>query len=252
MQPKYLSKIFKVTAYIFREVSLAAILFAVSISSSFAQSVNPEKPASLQPGVNSAVIGNDVALSHYFYFTGLPGNAQLTFNFSTSGFAGGGGSITVVLLDNNRNQLKRYQLESKAKGQIFSSNAKTAQLVVPAKFVKKAKYIVRIDPPGNSLLRAAGTYEIEATGAVQFDPPLSGADPIIGTYSNGSDIVKFLPDGTIKTATGDMGNWEMFDKDLKLYTVVLGDRKYNLKLQPARGLVTADSPSGVPDFKFIK
>jgi hypothetical protein len=230
--------------------SLTTLLSSAFISSAFAQSANLNKPAPLQPGVNSAVIGSEVALSHYYYFTGIPGKAQLTFNFSTAGFPGGGGSIRVVLLDDKGRQINRYELKSK--GEVFGSNAKAAQLVIPSKFDKKAKYIIRLDPPGNGLLRAAGTYEIDATGAVQFDPPMAGADPIIGTYTNTNGIVKFFPDGTVKTASGDTGKWEMFDKDLKLYTVEIGDKKYNLKLQPARGLISADSPSGVPDFKAMR
>ena len=230
--------------------SLTTLLSSVFISSAFAQSANLKQPAPLQPGVNSAVIGNEVPLSHYYYFTGLPGTAQLIFNFSSAGFGGGGGSIKVVLLDGKGRQLNRYELKST--GQVFSSNAKAAQLVVANKFDKKAKYIIRIDPPGEGLLRAAGTYEIEATGSVQFEPPIAGADPIIGTYTNSDGIVKFLPDGTIKTASGDTGKWEMFDRDLKLYNVTIADKKYNLKLQPARGLITADDPSGVPNFKTMR
>ncbi len=230
--------------------SLTTLLSSVFISSAFAQSANLKQPAPLQPGVNSAVIGNEVPLSHYYYFTGLPGTAQLIFNFSSAGFGGGGGSIKVVLLDGKGRQLNRYELKST--GQVFSSNAKAAQLVVATKFDKKAKYIIRIDPPGEGLLRAAGTYEIEATGSVQFEPPIAGADPIIGTYTNSDGIVKFLPDGTIKTASGDTGKWEMFDRDLRLYNVTIADKKYNLKLQPARGLITADDPSGVPNFKTMR
>ena len=230
--------------------SLTTLLSSVFISSAFAQSANLKQPAPLQPGVNSAVIGNEVPLSHYYYFTGLPGTAQLIFNFSSAGFGGGGGSIKVVLLDGKGRQLNRYELKST--GQVFSSNAKAAQLVVAIKFDKKAKYIIRIDPPGEGLLRAAGTYEIEATGSVQFEPPIAGADPIIGTYTNSDGIVKFLPDGTIKTAGGDTGKWEMFDRDLRLYNVTIADKKYNLKLQPARGLITADDPSGVPNFKTMR
>ena len=147
--------------------SLTTLLSSVFISSAFAQSANLKQPAPLQPGVNSAVIGNEVPLSHYYYFTGMPGTAQLTLNFSSAGFVGGGGSIKVMVLDDKGRQLNRYELKST--GQVLNSNAKAAQLVIPGKFNKKAKYIIRLDPPGEGLLRAAGTYEIEVTGSVQFD-----------------------------------------------------------------------------------
>lgn len=97
-----------------------------------------------------------------------------------------------------------------------------------------------------------GDYEIEATGDVQFDEVKSAADPIVRTYSpkvayNGNDYgpTKFLADGTVETANGFHGTWKVFDRENRIYTVVIEGARISVQYLPGYGLVKPDDPASI-------
>ncbi len=106
--------------------------------------------------------------------------------------------------------------------------------------VKPAKMRLVVIPANSALVRAANEYTIEASGpAVVF---ATGADPIIGTYSGSSDgAAKILPGGVIHTAGGVNGTWTVFDPQLHIYTITIGQIRYSVKLVPGQGLLDANN-----------
>jgi hypothetical protein len=101
---------------------------------------------------------------------------------------------------------------------------------------KSAHMSVTVIPASSTLVRVANEYTIEATGSVVFG---AATDPILGTYTGADGALRFLPGGVIKTASGQDGQWTVFDPQLHVYTVVLGQTRYSLKLSPGQGLLDA-------------
>jgi len=89
------------------------------------------------------------------------------------------------------------------------------------------------------LLALSGTRATAQTAAPR-------PDPIIGTYAvmvcapdfdcQGSLAIRFAGDGTVQTTDGHRGNWNVFDPDSRIYSVVMGRDRWSLKLVPGRGL----------------
>src|SRR4030095_1627880 len=77
------------------------------------------------------------------------------------------------------------------------------------KVKERIKIIISVAPPGGTLLRTGGDYEIEASGAVQFDEVKSAADPIVRTYQPKVSYAvyelcttRLIADGAMETAKG--------------------------------------------------
>ncbi len=94
---------------------------------------------------------------------------------------------------------------------------------------------LEIIPPNSMLVREASQYTVEASGSIGYK---TGADPIIGTYTgpNGLGAVRFQKGGTIVASNGDSGTWTAFDPSLHIYTVVIGQMRWSVKLSPGQGL----------------
>ena len=85
---------------------------------------------------------------------------------------------------------------------------------------------------------------------MQFDEVKSAVDPIIRTYDakaahyNGAyGATKFLADGTVETANGFSGTWKVFDRENRIYTVVIEGMRYSLQYLPGYGLVRPGEPN---------
>jgi hypothetical protein len=221
--------------------ALFALFLAVGCAS--AQSLKPENPYPLKDGINKGTSDSLVG-THYWYFYAAPGSSVLTVRFKqpTSLYgAQPNTALTITLYDE-----KRTWRTTK----IVSTNKNSSEATFAADKVKaKMKIIVSVSPPNQNLIRMGGDYEIEATGDVQFDEEKSSADPIIRTYdpktmhySDEYGATKFLADGTVETANGFSGTWRVFDRESRIYAVMIGKIRYSLQYLPGYGLVKPDDP----------
>lgn len=220
-----------------RLLAVGLLFGSASLPRLNAQSLDPNKPAPLQPGINKGTADNMVG-PQYWLFTAGPGEVKVVARFKSMGLLGNAtqATINVVLTDDKRTWKTAVPLSAAA-----SFNEK----VIPGKFDKKQKVILEIVPPPNGLVRSGGDYQLEATGAVEFSSPENtGVDPIVKTYAGGRGLCKFLPDGRVIAADGTEGKWKLFDADTRVYSINYpGYSPESVKLVPGRGLVDASDGS---------
>ena len=149
--------------------------------------------------------------------------------------------ITITLYDDKRTWKNTKVVTSRP-------NASEATFTAE-KVGKKMKIIVAVAPPNQNLVRMGGEYEVEATGDVAFDP-VSTQDAIVRTYEakvaygdESYGTAKFNTDGTIDTTNGYRGTWKLFDRENRIYTVVVGKYRVSVQYLPGYGLVRPDDPS---------
>jgi hypothetical protein len=131
---------------------------------------------------------------------------------------------------------------------LYSENGAVADTTFTGKLDKKLKAIVLVAPSSGGLLRSVGDYDLQVTGAVQFEQARSTRDPIIGTYQskvNSYGAIKFLADGTVQASDGSRGTWIAFDAENRIYTVIVGQFRISVKYLPGRGLVDPDDSTSV-------
>lgn len=226
-----------------RQTLILLFLTVISVS---AQSLKPENPYPLQEGINKGISDSLVGI-HYWYFYATPGSNRLSVRLkkATALFGAQQNTVlTITLYDEKRTWKVTKTVTSKRNE---SETAFTAD-----KVAKKTKVIVSIAPPNQNLVRMGGDYEIEASGDVAFDQIKETTDPIIRTYSpkvmHYSDdygIVKFLADGKIETANGFTGTWKLFDRENRIYTVIIEGIRYSVQYLPGYGLVKLDDSSSL-------
>lgn len=217
------------------------IMFFLAVGCISAQSLKPETPYPLQDGINTGTSDSFVG-THYWYFYATPGSNRLMVRFKNPttlyGTELNNNLLTITVSDEKKTWKVVKTVSSK-------KNASEATFVAE-KLDKKMKIIVSVAPPNQSLLRMGGDYELEATGDVQFDDVKSTADPIIRTYE-GKDYshsaVKFLANGTIEVADGSTGTWKVFDKENRIYTVVIEGQRFSVQYLPGYGLVRPGEPN---------
>jgi hypothetical protein len=215
---------------------LASVLaMMLSTASARAQSLKPEAPAALQPGINKGVVDNFVG-THYWYFTGGPGETRVHAQFKSMGLLGNPykADVTFALYD----EAKTWR-----QPKVLSSDSKTVDYNFTGQLKKPTKIIVSVAPPAGGLVRMGGDYELEVTGAAAFGQQ-SSVDPIIGTYKEmagySTDLgdCTFLANGNIQTTSGATGDWKVFDKDTQTYVInIVGQDRHSLQLSTGRGLV---------------
>jgi hypothetical protein len=227
-----------------RKLTLVLSFFLVALGAS-AQSLKPGEPYPLQEGINQGTSDSLVGV-HYWYFYVTPGSNRLTVRFKTPttlyGTELSNNILTITVTDE-----KRTWKVTK----IVSSNKNLSEAIFLADKVKtKIKIIVSVAPPNQQLLRMGGDYQIEATGDVEFDEVKSKMDPIVRTYdpktmhySESYGATKFLADGTVETANGFTGTWKVFDRENRIYAIVIGKIRYSLQYLPGYGLVRPSEPN---------
>ncbi|MGA3213235.1 MAG: hypothetical protein ABSD20_18175, partial [Terriglobales bacterium] len=57
--------------------------------------------------------------------------------------------------------------------------------------------------------------------------------------------IRFAANGTVQTTDGHSGTWKVFDPDAMIYSVVMGQDRWSLKLVPGRGLFNTSDLSVV-------
>lgn len=226
-----------------KKLSILIVLFllAGSAATAAAQSLKPQKAYPLGAGINQGTSDSLVG-THYWYFYAEPGNSRLTVRFKKAGTLYGtelnNNVLTVTLTDEGK---------SWRSVKVVSSKRNQTEAVFAADNVKrKMKIIVSIAPPNQNLVRMGGDYEIEATGAVQFDEAKSAADPIVRTYEskvNAYGSLRFLRDGRIEASDGSVGEWKSFDPENRIYSVQIGRFRWSVQYLPGYGLVKPDEPN---------
>lgn len=221
------------------------IAFFLAVGCVSAQSLKPENPYPLKAGINQGTSDSLVG-THYWYHYATPGTHQVKVRFKQP--------ITLYGTELNNNALTITLSDEKRTWRItklVSSNRNSSEATFTSnKLDKKMKIIVAVSPPNQNLLRMGGDYEIEVTGDVQFDEVRSAVDPIIRTYdpktmhySEAYGATKFLADGTVETANGFSGTWKVFDRENRIYAVVIGKIRYSLQYLPGYGLVRPGEPN---------
>jgi hypothetical protein len=216
-------------------------LFAGTLLS--AQSLDPKNPAPLADGPNRGTVDSFAGMQ-YWYFTAQPGHFHLEFHEGSTeeGFSTGGHAMAAIVfapkLPGSTMTLRQVRGAT-----IFDGDVKQPQRVV-----------VGVEPANSKLVRQSTSYTLTATGSASFASGEHGADalaaagtPIVGTYTpmvgqqGYADLgaVKFLPGGRIESASGEAGEWKLFDADTNLYKVSISFLQGTYKLQPGRGLVDA-------------
>lgn len=225
---------------LFFVLSIVVLAFA----NATAQSLKPETPYPLQPGINKGTADSLVG-TQYWYFYATPGNSRVLVRLKSPATLYGtelrNNGLTVTLYDD-----KRTWKNTK----IVTSRPNASEATFTAEKVgKKMKIIVSVAPPNQKLVRMGGEYELEATGDVAFDP-VSTQDAIVRTYEAkvgyGDETygtTKFNADGTIDTANGYRGTWKLFDRENRIYTVVVGKYRVSVQYLPGYGLVRPDDPT---------
>ena len=209
-----------------------------------AQSLKSEAPYPLQAGINKGTSDSLVG-THYWYFYAMPGDSQVKVRFANATTLYGAPikntTLTITLYDE-----KRTWRNTKV---VTPQRNQTDATFTAEKVKNRMKIIIAVAPPSGTLLRMGGEYEIEATGAVQFDEVKSAADPIVRTYEpkvayggNVYGTTKFLADGTLETANGYHGTWKLFDRENQIYTVVIDNFRVSVRYRPGYGLVKPDDP----------
>lgn len=216
-------------------ISFLALALAAPVC---AQSLKPESPAPLQPGINQGTVDNFVG-THYWYFMGGPGHTSVHAQFTPMSLLGNAhqSQITMTLSD----AAHTWHTDN-----VLSSDCKTVDYTFNGDLKAPTKVLVSVAPPARGLVRSGGTYQLEVTGAVSFGR-MSDADPVIGMYKQMAGYTsllgdcRFLADGSIQTTSGANGDWKLFDKDSQTYVInIQGQDRHSLQFVPGRGLCDRD------------
>ena len=210
----------------FSLLTLSAFVTFCIASSPVAQAAAP--PTALQAGPNDGIADSFVG-NHDWTFAAKPGPFE----------------VDVRLGRTPTNSLPGAPFQTVLHIKPFS-NVKVTFAKVPGGYVYKGTVLKSVNmhltiiPPQSMLVRESSEYTVEATGNIVFT---AGADPIIGTYTgpNGLGAVKFQKGGTVVASNGDSGTWVAFDPTLHIYTVIVGQTRWSLKLVAGQGLNDASN-----------
>ncbi len=215
----------------FLSLSIFTAAVLTSGTTAHSQSLDVHKPALLNEGTNSGTI-DSFGGDQFWYFTAQPGNFKIVFTRSGAqeGFdigpkAGFGAIINPAV--------KGSTLSSKdvANGSIFEGHCS-----------EPTRILAMIEKPKSALVRQTVSYTITVIGSGA--PTESNAnipDTVVGVYDvkqNAHGVAKFAADGTITTTSGERGTWSMFDQSTRTYVVTIGQDKWSLTFEPARGFIT--------------
>ncbi len=220
-------------------VLIAIFLAAECVS---AQSLKPENPDPLKPGINRGTSDSLVGI-HYWYFYATPGSNRLTVRLRQPTALYGTQLRTVVTV--TLSDERRTWRNAKA----VTSNPSTSEATFTAeKLNKRMKILVSVAPPNQNLIRMGGDYEIEVTGDVEFGEARSGANPVIRTYEskvNSYGATRFLADGSVVASDGSRGTWKEFDPENRIYTVLIGEFRFSVQYIAGYGLVKPGEPNTI-------
>lgn len=234
----------------FAPIVAAVAMVAFFQNAASAQSLDIRNPTPLVAGENHGTIDNMVG-PQYWTFSYHKGKGTVSVRFSSMGLFGNPTTTTI--------QVVMHAGDGSVWGsRPLTSNGQVAEQDWPGNFKGPGTAIVELRPTGSNLVRAGGDYSITVAGD-GIDFPGAGAaagpDRIVGTYAvmvcapdfdcQNSLAAHFSADGTVRLTDGHSGTWSVFDPDSRVYSVVIGQDRYSMKLVPGRGLFNTSDLSVV-------
>jgi hypothetical protein len=243
------------TRYFAPLIAVAAFgaLFQVPAS---AQSLDIRNATPLVAGENHGTVDSMVG-AQFWLISCHKGAVHISLRFASMGLFGNPTTATIqeVLHEGNGKVLA---------SRVVTSPGQMVENDWPGTCSKKSTMIVELRPPSNSLVRSGGDYSLTVDGdGVDYASGAApaGPDRIIGTYSvmvcapdfdcQNSLAAHFAANGSVRLTDGHTGTWSVFDPDSLIYTVVIGQDRYSLKLVPGRGLFGTNDLS-VPIFQAVR
>ncbi len=221
------------------QLLLTTAVYMLGCAGAEAQSLRPDAPTPLKPGVNRGLVDALVG-SQYWTFTGQPGANKIHVTYTAMGVLGTAPrtSVTFTMSD----PANTWHISK-----VLTSQGAPVDTTFEGELKTPTRVIVSVVPPSNALLRVGGNYEIEATGSVSFGPANTATAPIVGVYKQMCGYTKplgdckFSADGKVVTTSGVSGDWKLFDEDTQIYVVNIdGEERHSLKFVPGRGLLDSD------------
>jgi len=218
---------------------LSTVASLLGCAGADAQSLKPEAPTPLRPGINRGLVDALVG-PQYWTFMAQPGANKVHVTFSAMGIYGSAPRTSVTFTMSDPGNTWHTS-------KVITSQGTPIDATFDGTLKKPTKVIVTVAPPTNALLRVGGNYEIEVTGAVSFLPSSAPTTPIVGVYKQLGGYTKplgdckFTSDGKIVTTSGASGDWKIFDEETQTYIVNIdGEQRHSLKFVPGRGLIDND------------
>jgi hypothetical protein len=211
-----------------RRITTLGLIFAAALLSSASAARADVAPSFLQPGTNEGTADSFVG-NHSWIFNTKPGHFELDISLGRVPTNSLPGAPFLTVLHFPPLAGNHVTFTKVPGGYIYRANIR-----------KPVRLRLEIIPATSTLVRESYEYTVAASGdAVVF---ATGADPIIGTYSGSSDgAARILPGGVIRTAGGVNGTWTVFDPQLHIYTITIGQTRYSVKLVPGQGLLDANN-----------
>lgn len=230
-------------------------IFAIAVAicgPAGAQSLDIRNPTPLVAGENHGTV-NSMVGPQFWSFKYHKGKANIAVHFTSMGLFGNAQTTTITVV--------MHAGDGAVWGsKPLTSNGQVADQTWPGTFKSPGTGIIELRPPGNSLVRSGGDYSIVEDGdAADFSGAGAGAmpgcDPVVGIYAvmvcapdfdcQNSLAAHFGADGSVHLTDGHSGTWSVFDPDSHIYSVVIGQDRYSMKLVPGRGLFATNDLSVV-------
>jgi hypothetical protein len=234
----------------FARLAVVAAIGALSQSAASAQSLDIRNPTPLVAGENHGTVDSMVG-PQFWSFKYHKGKANVAIRYSSMALFGNAMTTTVLVVMHSGDGAVWGSKPLTSNGQVADQNW-------PGTFKGPGTAIVELRPPGNSLVRSGGDYSITVDGdGVDFSGAgaAPGRDAIVGSYAvmvcapdfdcQNSLAAHFAADGSVHLTDGHSGTWSVFDPDSHIYSVVIGQDRYSMKLVPGRGLFNTNDLSVV-------
>lgn len=214
------------------------------------QSLDPNNPAPLKPGVNASHI-DAFMTPHYWTFIAEKGNVKISLTFRAQSILGAQLRTAIGF--------SMYDPKSPDKNftKVLESTGQEITQVVEGPSEAEHQMVIAVLPP-KSIVRAGGDYQILGVAGVEFvgtGPAFTGApaaDPILtrhfrtfGCNGEAQCEVRFLPGGVVVLPGGDRGAWRLFDRGHGVYVIVIGNHRQSVMLKPSVGLVSMQNDGTV-------
>jgi len=182
-----------------------------------AQSHDPKNPMALGPGVNKGNVDNKQNGPNYYYFYVGPGRVDLHYAFKEMGVFGNPfrQALSFDLFDQNDKLVAHDAIVAVDRMETFTRSDN---------FLAPRRLLLRVISP-NTALRLGGYYEIEATGAVSFGGPATGAAVKPegtslylggGSLTTGKTVSLYKGNGVLYKPLGALTRVEDSPKELRL------------------------------------
>jgi CubicO group peptidase (beta-lactamase class C family) len=231
-------------------LAVVTAIGAISQSSASAQSLDIHNPTPLVAGENHGTVDSMVG-PQFWSFRYHKGKGNVAIRYSSMALFGNAMTTSILVVMHSENGAVWGSKSLTSNGQVADQNW-------PGTFKGPGTAIVEIRPPGNTLVRSGGDYSITVDGdAVDYSGAgaMPGRDPVVGTYAvmvcapdfdcQNSLAAHFAADGSVRLTDGHSGSWSVFDPDSHIYSVVIGQDRYSMKLVPGRGLFNTSDLSVV-------